>query len=44
MRYLFRGVSEELYRKLAGKLIPKIQAPFGTVSSLAKASELVMEQ
>ena len=28
MRYLFRGVSEELYRKLGGKLIPKAQAPF----------------
>ena len=28
MKYLFRGVSEELYRKLGGKLIPKVQAPF----------------
>jgi hypothetical protein len=28
MGYLFRGVSEELYRKLGGKLIPKVQAPF----------------
>ena len=28
MRYLFRGVSEDLYRKLGGKLIPKVQAPF----------------
>lgn len=28
MRYLYRGVSEEHYQKLGGRLIPKAQTPF----------------